>query len=70
MPFADASEISVSSADAGKVVKAQAFGDLAEPCTLHRNKPGDVEAVQIGGKRLVSEAAIKTEVAGRYGGKA
>lgn len=67
MPFVDASEIVVTAPDSGKVAKAQAFGDLAEPCILHRNKSGQVEAVQIGGKRLVTDEAIKAEVVERYG---
>lgn len=67
MPFVDASEIAVTGPDAGKVVKAQAFGDLAESCALHRHRSGAVDAVQIGAKRLVTERDIKAEIAGRYG---
>lgn len=56
----------MTGAGAGKVTKAQAFGDLAEPCVLHRDGSGTVQAVQIGGKRLVSEADHKAEISGRY----
>lgn len=66
MPFTDATEITMTGAGAGKVTKAQAFGDLAEPCVLHRDGSGTVQAVQIGGKRLVSEADHKAEISGRY----
>jgi CubicO group peptidase (beta-lactamase class C family) len=67
-PFFDASELSIAGADHGRVVRAQAFGDLGEACVLHRNEAGGVRQVQIGGKLFVSEPAIKAELLSRYGG--
>lgn len=66
LPFTDATEIAPTATDAGKVVEAQGFGDLGEACALHRNKDGAVEAVRIGGKRLVREDAHRREIVSRY----
>jgi len=65
-PFFDASELKPTGADAAVVAKAQAFGDLGETCRLVRDAAGVIETVQIGGKRLVAEEAIRAEVESRY----
>ncbi|GEC54769.1 D-alanyl-D-alanine carboxypeptidase [Bradyrhizobium japonicum] len=65
-PFLDATELKPSGIDEAIVTSAQAFGDLGEACRLMRNSAGIVEEVGIGGKRLVTEDAIRSEVQHRY----
>ncbi|MCP3397742.1 MULTISPECIES: hypothetical protein [unclassified Bradyrhizobium] len=65
-PFWDATELTLSGIDEAVVTSAQAFGDLGEACRLIRNSAGIVHEVRIGGKNLVTEDAIKSEVQHRY----
>lgn len=65
-PFLDATELSPSGIDEAVVTSAQAFGDLGEACRLIRGPAGMIEEVTIGGKHLVTEDAIKSEVQYRY----
>jgi D-alanyl-D-alanine carboxypeptidase len=66
-PFLDASELRLTGIDTAIVTKSTAFGDFGEDCRLVRDASGAVEQVRIGGKRLVSESAIKAEVSALYG---
>ena len=66
-PFFDATVIEVDGADTGKVVEAQAFGDLGEPVRCVRDSNGSFASVWIGGKHQLREAAFVAEVTERYG---
>jgi CubicO group peptidase (beta-lactamase class C family) len=66
MPFMDASVIEVA-CDTGRVIKAQAYGDLGETVALERDGAGTVTTLRIGGKRLVPDAQAAAIMRRRYG---
>jgi D-alanyl-D-alanine carboxypeptidase len=65
-PFFNASELEPRAPDTAIVAKAQAFGDLGEPCRLICDAAGVIEQVRIGGKRLITQSALEAEVRSRY----
>lgn len=67
MPFTDATEIELSGPDAGRVAKAQAFGDLAEPVRRERDANGSVRVIWLGGKELKSTEDFAKEFEAKYG---
>jgi CubicO group peptidase (beta-lactamase class C family) len=67
-PLAEVSEISVSSRDAGKIVRAPGFNSPGEPARRVRSDSGEVVEVWLGGVRLIGEAAFEKEITARYGG--
>jgi hypothetical protein len=66
-PFNDASEISVSSKDSGRVSLATGLGRYGEDVFRIRGRDGQVEEVRLGGMRLLPETAVATELEQRYG---
>ena len=66
-PFADASEIAVSSTDEGRIVVGPGMRNPGEPAERLRAAGGDVEGVRLGGTLLVPEAEIVAELEARYG---
>ncbi len=65
-PFAGASEIDVSSRDAGSVRLAGGFGSHGEPARLTRNKNGEVSEVWLGGTRFLPAAKVRRDLKRRY----
>lgn len=66
-PVFDASEIEAEG-DAGRIVSAAGFANHGEPIRLLRGADGRVEAVELGGTRMLPEAAMAAEMARLYGG--
>jgi CubicO group peptidase (beta-lactamase class C family) len=66
-PFTDASEISVSGKDSGRVSLATGLGRYGEDVFRIRGRDGKVEEVRLGGMRLLPEAAVAAELEQRYG---
>jgi CubicO group peptidase (beta-lactamase class C family) len=66
-PLMDASEIEVTGTDSGRIAMAPGFGSQGEPIRLLRDAAGRVEAVELGGMRMVDEAALTAELRTRYG---
>jgi len=67
-PFADASEISVSSPDYGNVSLASGFAHHGEDVRRIRGGNGKVNEVRLGGMRLLPEEAVAAELEQQYGG--
>jgi D-alanyl-D-alanine carboxypeptidase len=68
-PLLDASELTVTGRDQGRIAAAGSFNSHGESARLERDKKGAVEAVWLAGTKLVSEAAITAELTERYDGK-
>lgn len=64
-PFQDTSEIEVTEPDRGRIVAADGYASYYEDAGLIRTA-GAVSAIMLGGTRLLPEAAVAKEVAGRY----
>jgi CubicO group peptidase (beta-lactamase class C family) len=67
-PFTDASEISISSEDHGRVTLANGFARHGEDVRRVRGQNGKVDEVWLGGTRYLQEAASLAELEQRYGG--
>jgi CubicO group peptidase (beta-lactamase class C family) len=67
-PFTDASEISVTDADRGRISFAPGFARHGEEVRRIRGSNGEVAEVWLGGVRLLMEAKFSAELAQRYGG--
>jgi CubicO group peptidase (beta-lactamase class C family) len=67
-PFTDASEISVSGKDCGRLSLASGLARHGEDVLRIRGRDGEVEEVRLGGMRLLPEAAIAAELEQRYRG--
>jgi CubicO group peptidase (beta-lactamase class C family) len=67
-PLLDASELTVTGRDQGWIVAAGSFNSHGEPARLERDKKGAVEAVWLGGEKLVPEAVLTAEMTERHGG--
>jgi len=67
-PFTDASEISISSEDHGRVTLANGFARHGEDVRRVRGQNGKVDEVWLGGTRYLREAASLAELEQRYGG--
>jgi hypothetical protein len=67
-PFTDASEISVSGADSGRLSLANGMARHGEDVRRVRGSNGKVDEVWLGGIRLVPEAVVAVELEQRYGG--
>ncbi|MBM3523456.1 MAG: beta-lactamase family protein [Alphaproteobacteria bacterium] len=65
-PFADAAQIALTTRDRGRIDRASGFVALGEEARLLRGPGGGVRAVKLGGGTLVSTAAMRREMAGRY----
>jgi CubicO group peptidase (beta-lactamase class C family) len=67
-PFTDASEISVSGADCGRISLAAGSARHGEDVRRIRGRDGRVDEVWLGGMRFLREAAVAAELEQRYGG--
>lgn len=67
LPFAEASEITLSDADNGVVTNAPGFDRFGEPVHRVRDAGGEVARIQIGGAGFVSEETAKAQMQKRYG---
>lgn len=65
-PFLDAAEITVTGADKGRIDRASGFVALGEAARLERGPGGAPRLLQLGGARLVTSAAMRRELQGRY----
>ena len=65
-PFLDASEIAVTSRNAGRIALAAGLASHGEPVTLKRNQRGRITEVIAAGTRFLPEAKIVREVEERY----
>jgi CubicO group peptidase (beta-lactamase class C family) len=66
-PLMKATELTVTAPDEARISQAGAFASYGEPARLFRDADGRVCEVIVGGSRLISEAALATELTGRYG---
>jgi CubicO group peptidase (beta-lactamase class C family) len=66
-PFTDATEISVSGADCGRISLASGLARHGEDVLRIRGRDGKVEEVRLGGMRLLPEAEVAAELETRYG---
>jgi CubicO group peptidase (beta-lactamase class C family) len=66
-PVMDTIEIAVDGRQRGRIVEANAFANYGEPAGLVRGPSGRARALQLGGVRLLPEAALAREVAMRFG---
>jgi CubicO group peptidase (beta-lactamase class C family) len=67
-PFTDASEISVSSSDRGRISLAAGPARHGEEVWRVRGRDGETDEVWLGGMRFLTEAAVAAELDQRYGG--
>jgi CubicO group peptidase (beta-lactamase class C family) len=67
-PVLDASEISVTGRDVGRVALAGSFVNHGEPVRIERGADGSVTAIWLGGSRLQPEATLVAELTERYEG--
>jgi hypothetical protein len=67
-PFTDASEISVSGTDCGRISLASGFAHYGEPVRRVRGGDGKVEEVWLGGMRFQPEAQAAAELDQSYCG--
>jgi CubicO group peptidase (beta-lactamase class C family) len=67
-PFTDASEISVSGADCGRISLASGYAHHGEQVRRVRGSNGKVHEVWLGGMRFQAEAAVAAELEQRYSG--
>jgi len=67
-PFADATEISVSGPDCGRISLASGLARHGEPVRRIRGRYGKVDEVWVGGMYLVPEPVIAAELEQRYRG--
>jgi CubicO group peptidase (beta-lactamase class C family) len=67
-PFMDASEISVTGADRGRISLASGTARYGEDVRRVRGRTGKVDQVWLGGTRFLPEAEFVAELQQRYGG--
>ncbi|HKM74659.1 MAG TPA: serine hydrolase domain-containing protein [Stellaceae bacterium] len=67
-PFMDASEISVSGPDCGRISLASGFAHHGEPVRRIRGRNGKVDEVWLGGMRFQPEVVVAAELEQHYGG--
>jgi CubicO group peptidase (beta-lactamase class C family) len=67
-PFVDATEISVTGEDRGRITLAAGLARHGEDAWRIRGSNGEVTEVWLGGVRLLPEAKFAAELAQRYGG--
>jgi D-alanyl-D-alanine carboxypeptidase len=65
-PVAKAAELTVTGPDEARISQSGGFGNYGEPARLTRGVDGAVVAVHLAGGRLVAEADLARELAGRY----
>jgi CubicO group peptidase (beta-lactamase class C family) len=67
-PFTDASEISVSGADRGRISLATGSAHHGEEVRRIRGRDGKIDEVWLGGMRFLPEAVVAAELEQQYGG--
>jgi len=67
-PMADAGEITVSGASAGKITLANGYGSYGEPVRCRRGKSGRIDELWLAAARLLPAAKVAREMEARYGG--
>jgi hypothetical protein len=65
-PFTDASELSVTGEDRGRIELANGTGSHGEGVRRVRGPDGKVAEVWLGGGRLLLESEVVTEIVDRY----
>ena len=65
-PFLDASEITVSAKDKGKITQAPGGGSFGQGVRRVRDKEGEVTELWLGGTKFLSEAEVAKEMRERY----
>jgi D-alanyl-D-alanine carboxypeptidase len=65
-PFMDASELSLSARDRGRIALANGYASHGETVRRVRDRTGDVTEVWLGGTRFLRESAIAEELEARY----
>jgi D-alanyl-D-alanine carboxypeptidase len=65
-PVMDASEITVSGADRGKIAVAHGFAHHGEAVRRKRANGGQIEEIWVGGTRFVPEQKAVAELTSRY----
>jgi CubicO group peptidase (beta-lactamase class C family) len=65
-PMMDASEISVTAKDRGRITRATGFGSYGEDVRLIRGRNRKVVGLQFGGSRLLPEPEVVVEIKRRY----
>jgi CubicO group peptidase (beta-lactamase class C family) len=66
LPFLKVGELTVTAKDKARISQNGSYGNYGEPASLVRDAKGKVIEVRLGSGRIVSEAALKREVARRY----
>jgi CubicO group peptidase (beta-lactamase class C family) len=66
-PLADASEITVTGRDKGRISRAHGYASHGEPVRRVRGASGKVTALWLGGAELVPEQRLAREIEARYG---
>ena len=66
-PFMDASEITVTGRDRGRISLANGYGSHGEGVRRVRRRDGKVAEVWVAGSQMLPEAAIVAEIEERYG---
>jgi CubicO group peptidase (beta-lactamase class C family) len=67
-PLMDASELTITGRDKGRIALAGGFASHGEPARLVRDKRGEVTELWLAGGKLLPEAAMVAEMEARYGG--
>ena len=65
-PMMDASEISVTAKDRGRITRATGFGSYGEDVRLIRGRNRKVVGLQFGGSRLLPEPEVVVEIKRRH----
>jgi CubicO group peptidase (beta-lactamase class C family) len=65
-PVLDASEITITGRDEGRITLAGSFANHGEPVRIERAADGSVAAIKLGGNLLQPEASLVTELVARY----
>ena len=66
-PFQDIAEITVTGRDKGTIVLANGYSSHGEPARRDRDAASQVNAIWLGGSRLLPEAQVNADLAKRYG---
>jgi len=68
-PFFKVPEAEIERPDQARIVEAGGFHSYGEPVRLVRGEHGQVTSVWVGSGELIPEAALQSELRGRYGGE-
>jgi hypothetical protein len=65
-PLFDASEVTITGRNAGRISAAAGYGSHGEPVRCKRSKSGRITEVWLGATQLLPAAKIKGEMEARY----